>query len=293
MESNKKLIIILMSASLLVPLTILCLSLRIGFFDIKLGIALMMAFIMLPLTAAGVYMWVTGKGQWAISGYNTMTKDRQAYYDSEKLAKDTGKFLVIISLICMLLGVTGYFPNGMLFISAVIGLMVAAIIGYVVYQGNGKRYIKDQMMVPPPSSKEDRKVVWAIGGISLITSAIILVVVFLFIGSGSIDASMDDERLHVDGPMANKYLYYENIVSVELRNDVDLGSRTGGFGGTKILSGNFNNNEFGDYILACYKDIRTYIVVEPTEGKTVVFNRSSIEETADFYNELMKKLREA
>jgi len=290
MENSKKLAIVLVSSSLLAPLVLLFFSLETGFFDSKFGVVLLMTFIMLPLAAAGVYMWITGKGQWAISGYNTMGKNQQAYYDGEKLAKDVGKFLVIISLICIMLGAIAYFPNTMLVFAVLMGALFAAIAAFLVYAGNGKRYLKDQMRTPPPPSKEDRKVMWAIAGVSLSSAVVVFVLVFLLMGSGSVNASANDEKLYIDAPMVNRSLNYEDIVSVELCEDMDLGSRVGGFGGSKVLSGNFNNKEFGDYTLACYKDIRTYIVVEPVKGKMLVFNRNSVEETVDFYNELVEKI---
>ena len=287
MENSKKLIIILFSSSILAPLVILLMSLWIGFFDIRLGIFIFMMFTLLPVAALGAYMWITGKGQWAISGYNTMGKSQQAYYDAERMAKDVGKVCVIIGLACLMGSFAlMYMQGGLMIFVAIVTIVCVASVAYV---GTGRRYLKDQARTPPPQSKEDRKVIWAFVGVSLFQTAVICIIVLFFIGSGSVHATLDDEGLRIDGPSANRNLSYEDMVSIELREDLNLGGRVGGFGGTKVLGGNFNNEEFGDYTLACYKAVRTYIVIEPEEGKMLVFNLDGVEETVDFYNELLEK----
>lgn len=291
MESSKKLAIILVSASLLIPLILLFVSLEVGFFDGKFSIVLLMMFIMLPMIALGAYMWITGKGQWAISGYNTMSKSQKEHYDAEKMAKGAGMVATIVCLACLL----GVFPllymqnmqTGMIIFFVIIAI---ALIGSLAYYGTGKRYLKDPMRPLPPPSKEGRKVRRAIAAVSIITMAAIIIIVALFIGSGSVNATMDDEGLHINAPMTDRYLPYDGIAAVEISDNLDLGFKIGGFGGTSVLSGDFNNNEFGDYTLACYKDVHTYIIVKPMEGKTLVFNQSSVEETASFYNELLERL---
>jgi hypothetical protein len=256
-------------------------------------ILLLMSVIFLPLTAGGMYMWFTGKGRSMIAGYNTMSKTQQAYFDGEKLAKDVGKLIVLISLL-VLTGILSilFLPHGMAILTASIGLTIVACIVFLAYsnRSGGRRYLKDPLRQPPPPTKAERKKVLAIAGVAIFATAIVIVAVFVFSGYGSVDASMDDERLFVKAPMVDERIYYDNIVSVSLQEDLDLGQRVGGFGGTNVQSGKFNNGAFGDYTLAAYNDVKTYIVVERSAGKMLVFNQDDVIKTVEFCSELSEKV---
>jgi len=114
--------------------------------------------------------------------------------------------------------------------------------------------------------------------------------IFFFVSWGSVSVSMDDDRLSVNAPMLSRHVDYDNIVSVELRDNVDAGTRTNGFGGMNVSSGSFRNDEFGNYDRACYTSVRTYIVVTPADGRVLVFNQNSIDRTVEIYNELLTRI---
>jgi hypothetical protein len=131
----------------------------------------------LPLAALGAYMWITGNGQWAITGYGVMNEFQRAYYDTERMVKDLGKVLVIIGLVCLFGICTLYLEKGVLIYTV---LVITTAVGVIAYLGRGKRYLKDPMRSPPPMSKEERKIIWAYIGVSIFMTAVILVI-FLFI----------------------------------------------------------------------------------------------------------------
>jgi len=134
----------------------------------------------------------------------------------------------------------------------------------------------------------ERKIMYVyLGAVGI---AFLIAAAFFFTwGSGSVNASVDDERLHVDAPLVDENISYGNIVSIEIRDDMEFGTRYNGFGGSKILSGGFKNSEFDKYTLACYKNVKKFIVVEHTEGKILVFNQDSVEKTLLLYDELFEK----
>jgi len=287
MDNKKKLIVILIVVSLLTPLTTLYLSLVTGLFSLKIIFLLIMMFTMMPIMAMGAYMWITGKGHWAIKGYNTMSKSQQVYYDADKMARDTGKITTIGCAAC-LLGVCAllYMQDGVLIFIGVVAIVVFVT---VFYYGTGRKYLKDPTKTTPQINDYHRMTKAAMW-VGIGVTAVILVAIGIFIASGNVNATMEDERLHVDAPMVDKNIFYVNIKSVELREDFDIGSRTGGFSGTNVLSGNFNNYEFGDYTLACYKNVRAHIVVESKHEGVVVFNQKTVGETVNLYNQLLEKL---
>ena len=121
--------------------------------------------------------------------------------------------------------------------------------------------------------------------IGIIIAAVAVIIATLFM-SGHVDASMDDDSLRVDAFMVDEDIAYTDISSVELREDMDYGSRVAGFAAGDYLSGRFRNSEFGNYLLAVHSDVTKCIVVHRTAGKTVVFNLGSNAATESFFTEL-------
>ena len=136
------------------------------------------------------------------------------------------------------------------------------------------------------SHRSMKRIVIVISAISVIAVAIILA---LTMTAGHADAYLEDDALVIDATMMHKTVGYDEIVDIELRYDMGYGTRTGGLANSKILSGNFRNDEFGNYHLAVNRDVDACIVVF-TEGKTKVFNLHSNEETESFFLDLQSKI---
>jgi len=292
MDADKKLLIFLLPSSLLTPLIILAVCVELGYFDSRFIVLMIMMIVTLPMMAGGAYMWMTGKGQMGISGFNTMPKAKRDLYDGERMAKDVGKLLVFVALIILVgFGTMYYLPWGTIVFIATIGLLFIAIIAFVLYSRND-RYLKDPTKPIPPPTKHESKVKQATYLISIGAAVAIIVVVIMMMGSGNVTATMDDDTLHVSGPMMNRSIAFDDIAAIDFRDGFDHGSRIGGFGGSRVLAGNFNNSEFGDYSLACFRDVDYHIVVTPVQGRVLVFNLSTPEETEAFCEALMKQVFE-
>ncbi|MDR0198173.1 MAG: hypothetical protein LBI08_00315 [Methanomassiliicoccaceae archaeon] len=134
--------------------------------------------------------------------------------------------------------------------------------------------------------KKDRKKILAAAVLSAVIVGIVVVTLFV----GSVSVSMDDDKLNVSAPMMKRSVDYDDIVKVELRSDIIIGSRANGLGNVKINSGNFKNVEFGHYDLAGYNDVRVYVVVTPVSGKVLVFNLDTVDKTVNAYNELILRI---
>ena len=132
-----------------------------------------------------------------------------------------------------------------------------------------------------------RNVMIAITAICIVVVVAIVAVVMV---SGHVDVRMDEDSLEIDATMMHEDIPFDEISHIELRDDVDYGMRTGGFGGMDISSGNFRNDEFGDYRLAIHNDVDLCIVVHMRDGDTVVFNLGDRESTESFYQDLLDRL---
>ncbi|MCL2607356.1 MAG: PH domain-containing protein [Methanomassiliicoccaceae archaeon] len=208
--------------------------------------------------------------------------------------KDKRRFRILISvslLVPMLILILGIAMNFHIwhvlfaFTAASVVLPITAYFLYARITGKGQRKEDDAEDYPGSEDNRIKRNVFLFIGLSSLILIPILIIAFFLAGTGSVAVTMDDERLHVDAPMVDRTISYDDIISVELRYDFDPGTRVGGFGGNYISSGNFRNSEFGTYTLAIYHDVRAYIVINDGH-RILVFNQNSVDRTVEIFNEL-------
>ncbi|HHT75539.1 MAG TPA: DUF3784 domain-containing protein [Methanomassiliicoccaceae archaeon] len=294
MDRDKRILILLIAAGLLIPAALTGLMILDGGDAIDITFQSILLFTLFPIIALSAYMWLTGKGAMFIAGYNTSPRHVREQYDTERLAKFVGK-LVFFSVILMLLAMESIFllteawPFWVLLSAG-----MAIIIGGIVYMNTGGRFLKEgatdpKLLRTEEDKKRERQTLYALLVLGAIITAVIVIVLVLVAPAGGVDASLQDDGLKVDAPMVNKLIPYDQIDSVELRDDLDIGRRVGGFGGTNIRSGNFNNDEFGRYVLASYNDVPLHIVVRHSGG-ILAFNLSTVEDTQAMFEDLKARL---
>ena len=144
-----------------------------------------------------------------------------------------------------------------------------------------------EMFEGPVQPKSRRKLVVAVAAVGVIAAVVILI--FALTGMGHVNAALETDHLHVDAIMVNENIAYTDIDNAELRENLDYGSRIGGFGGSEYLSGKFRNAEFGTYRLAVHKDVSECIVVHH-HGGVLVFNLGSNAATEAFLTDLQSRL---
>jgi len=111
--------------------------------------------------------------------------------------------------------------------------------------------------------------------------------ILLFAGGVSVEA--DDTGMTIKGFMFGETVSFDDITSIELRENFDKGSRSFGLGGVKISSGTFKNEEFGLYRLCVYNNVKSYIIISCGQ-KTIVFNVKTAEETKELYDYVASRL---
>lgn len=242
-----------------------------------------------PLIVTGFYMAATGKGAWAVAGYNTMSKTQQALIDVPHLVKDTG-LLVVLILLPLLVGGVGYPCLGRgagewcLFGTTAITLILC-VAGIIVMNRPETRYLLD------PSQKPVREKFMSIRKKFVLAAVVILLVagigvgIYCLEGYGSVSATSDDSGLHVSAPGVGETIAYGEMQSVELQMTFDTGSRVVGFAGSKVISGHWENDELGDYILAAYTNAPAWIVIGRS-GDDLVIGLSDAAATTELYNEI-------
>nr|MBQ4319947.1 PH domain-containing protein [Clostridia bacterium] len=128
------------------------------------------------------------------------------------------------------------------------------------------------------STASGRRTVYsAVLGVAVV--AAVVVISFM----GSVKVTLGDSTLTASAPMAGKTeIAYEDIASVELREEHRAGSRTFGVSTSKMRAGSFSNDEFGGYKLYSYTDAEGYVVIFHSDGVLVVGQKTAEENEALF-----------
>lgn len=139
---------------------------------------------------------------------------------------------------------------------------------YINYEGKEK------------SEKKNQIVGYGIGIVVLI-----LTVVLLF--TGNIRIEYEDTSFTIQGSYwSDLTIDYDEIESMEYRDEKIDGSRTGGFGSPRLLMGNFKNSEFGNYTRYTYTNCEAGVVLTINRRKVVISGKDE-ESTREIYDELV------
>lgn len=144
--------------------------------------------------------------------------------------------------------------------------------------------------IPDVGPSERRSVMEKKGTIAIVGTLVVVALVTSSLSFvGHITVSLEEDSLEIDATMMSESVDYGDITYIELRTDMDYGSRVGGLANGKVMTGNFENSKFGKYRLAAWCSVDTCIVIHTT-GKTVVFNLGDNGSTEVFYNALNGRL---
>ena len=107
--------------------------------------------------------------------------------------------------------------------------------------------------------------------------------------TGGIEVKCNEDTLTIDATYwTDLEIAYEEIDTVEYRTNINVGSRTSGFGSPKLSMGLFRNDEFGSYTLYAYTGAKEYIVL--TSGdKILVIGMADGKDTQALYDILLEK----
>lgn len=256
--------------------------------SINSGGVFMILWLVTILCSIFTALLLSGKGGFLIAGYNTADAKTKAKYDEKKLCLITGLGLGAITVMMALLAVFQENPPDILLTLFVV-VILAACLGILI-AGNTlckRKTISENMpdtATHSPKKGQLKRILYCI-----VTAAVVFFsCVILF--TGHVAVSLKDHNIDIDiSYWPDHSVFYEDIASVELLENIDIGRRTNGLGSPKLYGGNFRNKKFGDYLLYAYAKCNSYIVLH-TDGKTVVVNDSTPEKTEKLYKQILNKL---
>lgn len=119
--------------------------------------------------------------------------------------------------------------------------------------------------------------------ISLVSALVILPV------TGNVEVACGENSFEINTEYwSDISVNYADIDEISLRDDVESGRRTNGFGTPRLLLGTFENDEFGVYTRYTYAKCKTCIVIKDGEN-VLVINSADAESTQALYEEIVSK----
>ena len=127
----------------------------------------------------------------------------------------------------------------------------------------------------------------------IIIGLIILAISLLFASQGGgIEYQIDDAAFSINSKgWKGMTVSYADIEIIEIRDDIDPGRRTGGFGSSKFKLGNFRNGAFGDYTLYAFTSCQKLIVMNMKDNSIIAINAEDDTATKALFETLQNKLK--
>ena len=132
------------------------------------------------------------------------------------------------------------------------------------------------------------------GKAAIIITAVIIAALVIFLPllmfTGDVEATLGDDALTVDTSFVGTVtVKYEDIESIEYRENGVDGQRISGFGSARLLLGNFKNDEFGAYKRYTYTGDKPCVVLK-VKGKTVVVGTDNEQEMKQIYERISAEI---
>jgi hypothetical protein len=106
-----------------------------------------------------------------------------------------------------------------------------------------------------------------------------------------ISIAVNDDNLSFVHSSGDSFeINYQDILSVEETPNLDPGIHISGIETENSKFGVWENNEFSEYTLSIYNNVRRYIVIK-TFAKIFVFNLESLDATDNFYKSFTELLQ--
>ena len=173
---------------------------------------------------------------------------------------------------------------GMLVVAIILAVAVPTVYSYMLYRKHKAQGIEYE---PVFDKKQDKVALW-IARIA-VPLILIFVVVVMFVGNVSVTFEMD--KFVVEASFSETLnIPYENIDSVEFREEFAAGSRYMGFGSPTISTGIFQNEEFGQYTLYAYTNGEGCVILRQDDNVLVIIGKT-MEETKGIYDNLCDKVQ--
>ena len=197
-----------------------------------------------------------------------------------------GKVWVIIGFLCLPFS---FLPLRIGLIALPILLAVAIIIPVVYSYNYYKKELIEGKLEPtkkgsPEYQRNKRYTRIGLGGV---IALVILFGVIMF--TGDVTPRYDEASFTMETSVMNSLtLDYDEIESIAYLDSVPSAQRVMGYGSSRLAVGTFRNDAYGSHTRYTYAQCKAGVVLT-ANGKTIVINQQTAEETQTLYNELLAR----
>lgn len=237
---------------------------------------------------------LSGRGGFLISGYNTSSPEKKSLYNEKKLCRVTGAGMLFITLLLFAMAAfkdtmpdwfVGFFLIATMF--DCLAMMIIANTKCYATNPDGSRVTVEQLNFSEEDIKRNRTVAkW-----STIFTVATFVVVGTLLATGDIVYHCNEEELVIEASYyPDMTISYDKILTIEYREGLLKGVRSGGFGSFRLQMGGFKSTELGNYTRYTYNNCKSYVILTLESKKNpVVIAGIDAEKTKELYEELQKK----
>ena len=203
-----------------------------------------------------------------------------------------GKVYVGVGLLCI---IGMFLPLGT-FLYVLFGVILVAVFLPVLYSYLFyKKQLAEGRVTPEAAREGYRDIVKnpkAVKLTSIILIAVLAIGLPILMFTGKVETSLGDASISVGATFwGDLELSYDEIDSVEYRENGVGGSRVAGYASAKLLLGTFRNDELGVYTRYTYAKSLPCIVLK-AKGKTFVIGEKTAEETKVIYDRILAEISE-
>lgn len=238
------------------------------------------------LIIAGIFaivaaLFFSGKGSFLIAGYNTASNEVKMRFHKKRLCKSMG---VTFALIALIMVVVDVFMNQLGKLAMPIlfwGILLVVVIEIVIMNTICRLKEGEVNEAETPRSTSS-----TIVGIGIATVIFVLVIVAL-VWPENLNIQVTDSAVEIDcASWPDVKVELEDITKVSIKDHIQRGKRTNGYGSAYLYEGTFNNVNYGEYQLYVYKDCLPSVILHTKDG-VVALNRKTEKDTKKLYHEIV------
>lgn len=224
------------------------------------------------------------KWHFLISGYNTMSKEQKENVDVEKLGKAVGIYSYFIAVLFALIAFVDWLDYTQLILPIMIILIISTVFLIVKTQKYNHNLFDENGKWKKGASKQLKKPV------IILTIMLAAVAVIIYFANIPVKIEALDEGLEIGGMYGDTYRWDQMEQVVLLEHIPEIAMRTNGSAVGSMLQGHFKFENGEKAKLFIDKSKPPYIQFI-YEGKKIIFNLQSEQQTQDMYKVIEEKIR--
>lgn len=225
------------------------------------------------------------KWYFLLSGYNTMSKEQKENVDVEKLGRAVGLYSYFIAMLFALIALVDWLDYSQLIMPLIIILMIATVFLIVKTQKYNHNLFDENGKWKKGASKQFKKPV------IILTITLVAVAVIIYFADTPVKIEALEEGLEIGGMYGDTYNWSQMEQLTLLEQIPEIAMRTNGSAVGSMLQGHFKF-ENGEKAKLFIDKSQPPFIQFIYEGKTIIFNLQSEQQTQAMYNTIEEKTRQ-